>query len=303
MSSKATQAYISEYLRGLGLTSRGLLQGAGQTADMLATPVAGLLNLPVMAAGGKPMFQANPTESTANSLSDAIGLPRPENTTEELLNIPAQVLGGSAMPIGKGLSLTGELLEQVAKSRYGQGFLRSQPVGELVDAATGSKVATKAPESLPTAFSLEGSRLLPRHVRESHEVLPLEGKNVYTTHHAFNSEGDKFLVEFKADRAKKAGEEVSVTFSRYDPKRELWDFKLLGDTKRPSEVMANVVSSVRDYLRTNKPSTVFIEAARKDKNRTKVYESLVKKYLTDGYDYEVLDRPNEAYNLIKLTLK
>jgi hypothetical protein len=288
---------LDEYLRGLGLTVRDLAAGASQTADVVATPVAGLLNLPLMAAGGQPVFQAKPTETAIQYLADKVGLPSPRNTSESNWGIPAQIAGGLMVPAS--------IPESVAMKAFGaaqdggnaiQGLLqRIQRVtqgsegAQVVDAATGQ--VFKA----PTTMAIEGSRLLPKVQRSFKGTYPSEslpaiqsefasGKNLYRVQFVPKSEGS-----------------VDVGFAKYlgDGKYEAG----MHSSEKPSEVMANVLESIQSYVKKHNPPEVTFQAAVGDKSRTRVYTSMAKRYAPDNYDMEVIYKPKSLYNTFKFTRK
>jgi hypothetical protein len=285
------ESNVEEYLRQLQLGMQGVGRGVAQTADVLATPVAGALNLVNMGFGGRPVFQAGPTEATLQALYRNLGAPQPRTEGEQLVNDGVAFTTGATIPLNAPASLVGKL--SAGSGKIGQAvknaLSRYEMVPSMVDATTGQGF------KLPTEMALEGSRMLPKRVQEVKVNYPHEGKTVTAASHDFKSGGENFQVVFKP----LTSNSVELMFTKHKPDGTMTD--AMDSSERPSEVLANVLQSTKDYVKKYAPEEVVFNAATADKSRTKVYESIAKRYKPEGYDMEIIYKPSGPYNTFKFT--
>lgn len=114
---------IGSIPRQLGLTARAGVEGLGDIADFVATPVRVGLN----ALGG------NFKPGVGSMIADKIGLPKPETTTEKVANTGARMLvpAGGFIKAGEALQKGGEVASGVGK------MLAANPAMQLTSAASG----------------------------------------------------------------------------------------------------------------------------------------------------------------------
>lgn len=113
---------LSDIPRQLGLTARHGIEGIGGTLNFLASPIRGGIN----ALGG------NLAPANFEGLSDAAGLPKPQNTTERVVGDMSKFVSSAALPIGIGSNLaknTNGLTQKIAAQ------FASNPASQLVSAA------------------------------------------------------------------------------------------------------------------------------------------------------------------------
>lgn len=127
---------LSGIPRQIGLTARAGLQGVGGAVGVLSDPIASALNVPYMAATGKPA--PIPTaRATAQGLADRIGLPTPQTPTERVAGSTAELMAGSGGVMGLGRMAANAAPGVVQQA--GQ-FLSQAPAVQL-SSATGSGLA------------------------------------------------------------------------------------------------------------------------------------------------------------------
>lgn len=125
------RGFGDELVRQFGLAGRYLMEGVGQTADMVAEPVNGVVRW----MGGQAMA---PSES-ATKAADWMGLPTPEGRYEKAVGAASRAVAGAGGFMGGASAAT--KLATGATSKAVLGGLSTQPGAQAVSAATGGGAA------------------------------------------------------------------------------------------------------------------------------------------------------------------
>lgn len=128
------RGFWNEVGRQFGLTGRYALEGLGQTADMVAEPVNGVVRW----MGGKAVA---PSES-ATKAADWMGLPTPEGRYENAVGAASRAVAGAGGFMGGTSAAT--KLATGATTKAVLGGLSSQPGAQAVSAATGGGASDMA---------------------------------------------------------------------------------------------------------------------------------------------------------------
>lgn len=136
-----SQGIGQQLLRQFGLTARHGIEGVGDTLDMLASPIRAGMNaiLPSRSPSMSDLVtgndQSKPAISgrTGQSISDLIGLPSPQNSTERIAGDVVRLMAGGALPIGVA-SKVSEVATGVPKAI--SGLLSSNPVQQIASAGS-----------------------------------------------------------------------------------------------------------------------------------------------------------------------
>lgn len=128
------RGFREELTRQFGLTGRYLMEGLGQTADMVAEPVNGVVRW----MGGKAVA---PSES-ATKAADWMGLPTPEGRYEKAVGAASRAVAGAGTFMGGAKAATNLVTGEGARAVLGG--LSSQPVAQATSAAAGGGAADMA---------------------------------------------------------------------------------------------------------------------------------------------------------------
>lgn len=134
--------------RQLGLTARYALEGPAQAAQVFTEPVAGLMRW-----AGIP---TSPLGQVATRAADAIGLPKPENSTERVVADATRLLAGSGATLGAA-GAAGNLPGMVGK--VGQ-FMASNPAAQLSSAVGGGAMGGLSREGGGNELQQAGAALI-----------------------------------------------------------------------------------------------------------------------------------------------
>lgn len=115
-----------EFGRQLGLTGRAGLQGAGDIADVLASPFRVGLNALGMNIQGR----------TGAAVADVLGLPKPETKQERYVEAGAEAMAGGAGPIALGRKLATSAAPVVSK--VGESLAQSPGLQSILSALAGT---------------------------------------------------------------------------------------------------------------------------------------------------------------------
>ena len=124
---KEERSVLQELGRQAGLTGRYALEGIGNTADFIATPVREALN----AIPGMP--RSDP--GIGKVISDAAGLPEPENSQERIVGEASKMMAGGGGLIKSASTLAKFLPEAMLKTQGALAALTSNPGAQAVSAA------------------------------------------------------------------------------------------------------------------------------------------------------------------------
>lgn len=141
--------------RRLGIGTRGLIEGVGDVAGIVMNPLNDAINMTGLpqAATGRPLAHAN---DPGINLADMLGLPRPQNSSEQMTSaINAGGAGGLALlPVGGGLAtMPGKV------GLFGK-FLADAPVVNLVGGIGAAAAQEKARQEDASPFVQFGAGLL-----------------------------------------------------------------------------------------------------------------------------------------------
>lgn len=115
--------------RQVGLTGRYAMEGLGQVADIVTTPVRDFITDPLLGTKSKS------TSQIASGAADWMGLPKPEGKFENIVGAASRVVAGAGGLAGGAGALAGGATSSTAKAVL-QG-LASRPAAQLTSAATG----------------------------------------------------------------------------------------------------------------------------------------------------------------------
>jgi len=150
---KQVDALISDAPTQLGLGARGIMQGLGNAAEFVTSPIRKGINSFISdsqdrvnryraPAEREQAFQLGPINGQA--MADDLGLPKPRNAGERIAGDAVGALAGGLVPIGIGNTL----------ARVGTGAaqgvgraLASQPVSQLVSAGAGGAAGSYTRET------------------------------------------------------------------------------------------------------------------------------------------------------------
>ncbi len=123
-----TRSAWEQFLRSTGLALRAPLEGLGDAADFVASPIRSAINIPAEAMGFESPIQGR----TGAGIADAIGLPKPETPEEQFANKTASAGYEALLPMGiaakaaKGMSgAARQVFELLAKNPGTQALLNS----------------------------------------------------------------------------------------------------------------------------------------------------------------------------------
>lgn len=150
---KQVDTLINDIPTQLGLGARGIIQGLGNAADFVTSPIRKGINSFIADSQERTNRYRAPADRDqafqlagidGQRLADDLGLPKPRNSGERIAGGAVGALAGGLVPIGLGNTL----------ARVGQGAaqgvgraLASQPVSQLVSAGAGGAAGSYARET------------------------------------------------------------------------------------------------------------------------------------------------------------
>lgn len=135
---------LSQIGRQVGLTGRYLAEGVPQFADMLAAPIRVAQDAIISGVTGKP-YRTAPLSDLGTAASDAVGLPKPEGTLENVVGGASRAVAGAMVPVGIGNSLVnaGRTALNTVPQTFGK-MLGSTATGESLGAQPMMQAASAA---------------------------------------------------------------------------------------------------------------------------------------------------------------
>jgi hypothetical protein len=131
-ASQQAGSTLREIPRQIGLTARYGLEGLGGLADVVANPIRQLAVNPVLRGLGLP--QASSLTDAATSLSDAVGLPSPQNADERTVGDATRTLASAGGMAGGAAKLAARYAPGMAQNVLQT--LAARPGMQMAGAAT-----------------------------------------------------------------------------------------------------------------------------------------------------------------------
>ncbi len=155
------KSWVDRQIQGAGLGARSMIQGAGSLVGMIGgDAVNALVSDPIERAVTGRDVQTTPMRDRAAGLADALGLPKPQTSTQRVMSDVGEALTGTSLTMGLGAAMSaGRPLAQSATNRIGR-LLTTQPVLQGVSAATGSAAASATREGGGSKWQQLGAGIL-----------------------------------------------------------------------------------------------------------------------------------------------
>jgi len=135
--------FTADLPRQAGRAGRAALEGLGGAAEFITSPVRGLINSAIAAsqertnryrapADRDPSFQLG--TGAGGALADAVGLPKPQNSTERIVDGTIGAMAGGVVPMAMGA----QLASRATGAARGVGeMMAANPVQQMTSAAAG----------------------------------------------------------------------------------------------------------------------------------------------------------------------
>lgn len=203
---------IRDIPRQIGLTARAGLRGVAEGAELFTEPVRRMVTNPILGAMGLP--QGERLSRVAASASDAVGLPKPQNANERVVQDAASLMAGAGGLIGgaRGLERIGTGLVKSAGAS-----ISANPVGQLIGAAGGGGAGSAVREAGGSDLEQFGGSLVGALAAPGLAALAHRGVQAGTraAQNAINPESVQQAVEQQV-RLKLEG--VGINWSELEPR-------------------------------------------------------------------------------------
>ncbi|MDR3005242.1 MAG: hypothetical protein LBV14_13530 [Acidovorax sp.] len=148
------RGFWNEIGHQFGLTGRYALEGVGQAAEIVTTPVRDFITDPLVRAMRGPeqttmadlvkgtlpqQYRSKSTGEVASSVADWMGLPKPEGKFEEAVGAASRAVAGAGTFMGGAKAATNLVTGEGARAVLGG--LSSQPMAQATSAAAGGGAA------------------------------------------------------------------------------------------------------------------------------------------------------------------